>query len=88
MTILTVRRDTFPAASEASLYRDTTGIRVTLHDPDTFHVEYASVTAVTSDPVAKRILEIQGQKSLAKKTGRRETSNIERRLCPPPSKRV
>jgi hypothetical protein len=59
MAILIVRRETFPLVSESSLYRDTAGRRVTLHDPDTFHVEYASVTDLMSDPVAKRILEAQ-----------------------------
>lgn len=62
MPVLVVRRDTFPNASEASLYRDTAGIRVTLHDPETFHVEYGTVTELTSDPVAKRILEMQSPK--------------------------
>lgn len=62
MAILIVRRETFPLVSEASLYRDTAGRRVTLHDPDTFHVEYATVNDLASDPVAKRILEMQGAK--------------------------
>ena len=69
MAILIVRRDLFPTASEATLLRSTAGKRVTLHDPETFHVEYASISELASDPVAGRILEMQGSKRPPTKPG-------------------
>lgn len=64
MPILVVRRDSFPNATEASLYRETAGARVTLHDFGSFHVEYGTLPDLVSDPVAKRILEVQGANAL------------------------
>jgi hypothetical protein len=59
MPVLVVSRDKFPNASVASLYRDTSGKRVTLRDDGTLHVEYDTIEELLGDPVAKRILEMQ-----------------------------